>query len=355
MPLGDGAVSRLIVPSTSGTVSVFPEAGVTMNFGTITPDGEVVATRIDGEPESYPAVAGMSFMNAYWVIRNYGNNQTFSALPEITFEVPAGNTISAADLANPFNIKLYKRPDDAVGSTVGVGNWQAVASATGFGSIRFGGDCCSGGGGGTSIEDYSQFVIGSASSPLPITLLGFVGERVTGGQGNGFTEEVRLEWSTASEINNKGFEVEMSANGLAYTKIAFVEGKGNSTTIQPYSHTTIQPNEAYYRLKQVDFNGTFSYSPVVFVTGMVGKDFVIVYPNPAQADLKLKVSESILPTEILKVEVYNIAGKRVWRGVGKLAEVQASLQTSFHSWKAGTYLLQLRTDKKRLQTKFIKE
>ena len=44
------------------------------------------------------------------------------------------------------------------------------------------------------------------------------------------TEEVKLEWSTASEINNKGFEVEMSDNGLAYKKIAFVNGAGNSVS-----------------------------------------------------------------------------------------------------------------------------
>jgi uncharacterized protein len=269
-------------------------------------------------------------------------------LSEIKFEVPAGNTISATDLSNPNNIKLYKRPDDAIGS----GTWTGVARATGFGSIRFTQSLA-----GTNpipILDFSQFVIGSATSPLPITLTRFTGERVNGGTGEP-TEEVKLTWSTASEINNKGFEVEMSQDGLAYTKIAFVEGKGNSTTIQSYSYTTIQPNEAYYRLRQVDFNGTFSYSPVVFVAGVVGKDFVIVYPNPAQADLKLKVSESILPTDLLKVEVYNIVGKRVWRGVGTLAEVQASLQTSFRSWKAGTYILQIQSDKKKLQTKFIKE
>ncbi|TAE07903.1 MAG: T9SS C-terminal target domain-containing protein, partial [Bacteroidetes bacterium] len=351
-PLGDGAVTRLVVPATSNTVSVFPQAGVTMNFGAITPNGEVVVTRIDGEPESYPAVAGMSFMNAYWVVRNYGTNQTFSALPEIKFEVPAGNTISATDLSNPNNIKLYKRPDDALGSTVGVGNWEAVARATGFGSIRFGEGPT--GGGTTGVSDFSQFVIGSASSPLPITLLGLKGARVEGLRGE-MTEEVRLEWATASEINNKGFEVEMSADGLAYQKRAFVEGKGNSSTVSSYQSVVNNPSDSYYRLKQIDFDGTFSYSPVVFVAGMAGKDFVIVYPNPVGADLKLKVSESISLTDILKVEVYNTVGKRVWRGAGKLAEVQASLQQVFRTWKAGTYILQIQTNKKKLQTKFIKE
>jgi hypothetical protein len=348
MPLGDGAVTRLVVPATSNTISVFPQAGVTMNFGAITPDGEVVVTRIDGEPESYPAVAGMSFMNSYWVVRNYGTNQTFSSLPEIKFEVPTGNVISANDLANPNNIKLYKRPDDAIGS----GTWTGVARATGFGSIRFAEAFA--GGSPTDVPEFSQFVIGSATSPLPITLIGIQGKRVEGLHGE-MTEEIRLEWQTSSEINNKGFEVEMSEDGLAYQKIAFVEGRGSSNTPITYHLSTINPKDGYYRLRQIDFGGAFSYSPIVFVEGIVGKDFVRVYPNPIQNEFKLKVSDNISPNEAATIEIYNMAGKRVWRGAGKLAEVEAKINLIFNSWKAGTYFLHLRTSKRKLQTKFVKE
>jgi surface protein len=346
-PLADGAFHRLTINTPSQTAN-FVNAGVTIHFGTTVPNGEVVATQLDAVPNNFPAVAGMSFLNSYWVIRNYGTNQTFSYLPEIKFEVPTGNVISPTDLANPNNIKLYKRPDNAVL----VGDWIGVARATGFGSIRFAEAFA--GGSPTDVPEFSQFVIGSASSPLPITLLGLKGRRVEGLRGE-MTEEVSLEWQTSSEINNKGFEVEMSVDGLTYQKVAFVEGRGNSTTIQQYNHTTIQPNEAYYRLRQVDIDGTFSYSPVVFVEGMVREDLIWVYPNPTQNEFKLKTSDNILPTEAISIDIYDMAGKCVWRGAGKLEKVEADINITFHTWKAGTYLLYLRTDKKKLQTKFVKE
>jgi hypothetical protein len=135
-----------------------------------------------------------------------------------------------------------------------------------------------------NVTAFSTWTVGSQAQPLPITLIGFEGRRVEGLNG-AMTEEVKLSWTTAQEINNKGFEVEMSEDGLAYQKIAFVEGLGNSLTSNIYQLTTIQPNDAYYRLRQVDFDGKFSYSPVVFVEGMVGK--VVVYPNPNNGAFKV--------------------------------------------------------------------
>jgi hypothetical protein len=157
---------------------------------------------------------------------------------------------------------------------------------------------------------FSTWTVSASPAPLPITLLGLKGERVAGGQGNGFTEEVRLAWSTASEINNKGFEVEMSADGRNYEKIAFVEGANNSTTIQSYSHTTIQPYDRYYRLRQVDFDGKFSYSPVIFVEGLVGK--IVVYPNPNNGKFTISVGKDKLD---LPARLLNAVGKEVWRGM----------------------------------------
>jgi Secretion system C-terminal sorting domain len=157
---------------------------------------------------------------------------------------------------------------------------------------------------------FSTWTVSASPAPLPITLLGLKGERVAGGQDNRFTEEVRLAWSTASEINNKGFEVEMSADGRNYEKIAFVEGANNSTTIQSYSHTTIQPYDRYYRLRQVDFDGKFSYSPVVFVEGLVGK--VVVYPNPNNGKFTISVGKDKLDSP---ARLLNAVGKEVWRGM----------------------------------------
>ncbi len=167
-PLGDGASVRL--PATTGngvTYTNYTAAGVSIILPATGPypNGDLVVTRLDTAPESYPNVPGMSFISSYWVIRNYGTNLTFNNLTEIKFEVPAGNIISGLDNANPNNIKLYKRPDNAVGA----GTWNFVQGATGFGSIKFGGP--------TVIEDLSQFVIGSTSSPLGVSWVNFEGQR----------------------------------------------------------------------------------------------------------------------------------------------------------------------------------
>ncbi len=159
----------------------------------------------------------------------------------------------------------------------------------------------------TGITAFSHWTVGSSATPLPITLVRFAGERVNEGTGE-HTEEVRLTWVTASEINNKGFEVEMSENGLAYQKIAFVEGRGTSNAPINYQLTTINQNEGYYRLKQVDFDGTFSYSPVVFVEGMAGK--VVVYPNPSKGVFTISTQSPLTP-EGGKVRLFNVQGIEV--------------------------------------------
>jgi hypothetical protein len=183
------------------------------------------------------------------------------------------------------------------GETVVVGAYTEASNATGINGNQ---------------TDNSAFQAGAVyifptGVPLPITLLGLKGERVQKGEEP--TKEVKLDWSTASEINNKGFEVEMSEDGLAYQKIAFIEGRGNSTTIQPYSHTTIQPYDRYYRLKQVDFDGSFSYSPIVFVEGI---DALKVYPNPNNGTFTISVGKDKLESP---ARLLDAVGKEVWRGV----------------------------------------
>jgi uncharacterized repeat protein (TIGR02543 family) len=270
--VGSGAnvskgTSFAVVAPTAGVDYQFTGTGVTLNFGTGT-TGNIVVSRLEGLPTG-EQVSGANTVHTryYWVINNdwYGAVNTGLNVTA-TFVLGAGQ-VSTQDATTPSNLKLNKRPSNLGGAWSTVINASSATASTG--TIQF-----------TGIDGFSEFVISSSgTSPLPITLLGLKGERVEGLRGE-MTEQVRLEWATASEINNKGFEVEMSQDGLAYEKIAFVEGKGNSTTIQPYSHTTIQPYDSYYRLKQVDFDGKFSYSPIVFVEGLAGE--VKVYPNPSQ-------------------------------------------------------------------------
>ncbi len=101
--------------------------------------------------------------------------------------------------------------------------------------------------------------------------------------------DVELLWSTATELNNLGFEIERSIDGQDnFVTVGFVDGKGSSTEINYYSFTDRPQvsgvNQIYYRLKQVDFDGTFSYSDVVNVSYDVPAEFVLSqnYPEPVQ-------------------------------------------------------------------------
>jgi len=128
--------------------------------------------------------------------------------------------------------------------------------------------------------------------------------------------EVQLLWSTASELNNQGFEIERSINNAAnFITIGFVEGKSSSTEINYYFFND-QPqlsgtNKLFYRLKQVDFDGTFSYSDVVQVTYDVPTAFVINqnFPNPFNPSTRITY---FLPKEsFVSIKIYDFLGREV--------------------------------------------
>ncbi len=128
--------------------------------------------------------------------------------------------------------------------------------------------------------------------------------------------EVDLLWSTASELNNMGFEIERSIdNQDNFVTVGFVEGKGSSTEINYYSFTD-QPqvngvNQLYYRLKQIDFDGTFSYSDVVNVSYDVPAEFVLSqnYPNPFNPSTRINY---FVPQEsFVSIKVYDFLGREV--------------------------------------------
>lgn len=111
----------------------------------------------------------------------------------------------------------------------------------------------------------SYFTIGSSNSatPLPIELLSFTGEKK-----DGYNE---LKWSTSTELNNDYFTLEKTIDGSNYSELGIVDGAGNSTEIRNYSMLDVSPSNEinYYRLKQTDFNGEFSYSSIVSINNRI--------------------------------------------------------------------------------------
>ncbi len=98
----------------------------------------------------------------------------------------------------------------------------------------------------------------NGTQDLPVELTSFSAVKLTNG--------VKLSWTTASEINNSGFDIERSSNNKSFNKIAFIPGHGTSTEALSYSYVdNSQSGKTYYRLKQVDFDGSFNYSKTVEV------------------------------------------------------------------------------------------
>ena len=125
------------------------------------------------------------------------------------------------------------------------------------------------------ISSFSKFTVGNGSAPLPVTLTRFEGRRAS-------AHTVRLDWATALEKDNAGFDLEKSADGKEFRRLATVPARGGN---QPtaYTYTDLEaPTAAYYRLRQRDLDGSTHYSPAVFVSATASP--YVVLPNPSHGD-----------------------------------------------------------------------
>lgn len=141
---------------------------------------------------------------------------------------------------------------------------------------------------------------------LPVTLISF--------EGKSETNQIKLTWKTASETNNKGFEIERSADARMFEKIGFVDGSGDTKEDQFYHFTDLNPLvTGYYRLKQLDYDGKFEYSKVIAVKASTG--IIKMYPNPVQTELTVEgAAENELVSVFTPTGSLVIAGTKLSAG-----------------------------------------
>lgn len=159
-------------------------------------------------------------------------------------------------------------------------------------------------------------------------------------------ESVKLEWTTASELNNKGFAVERSSDKNSWSQIGFVDGNGTTTEKTSYSFVDNSPMQSvsYYRLKQTDFDGSFVYSNVVEFQNGTPIEYKLNqnYPNPFNPSTVVSFSVKFAGETTIKV--YDILGNEV------ATLYNGMLQAGSHSYtfnasalSSGVYLLSIKS------------
>jgi hypothetical protein len=190
-------------------------------------------------------------------------------------------------------------------------------------------------------------------SILPVELISFSARMENGG--------ALLSWKTAAEINNEGFWVEKSLDGRAFEPLDFVPGAGNSITPNTYEYFDAGfRQQAYYRLMQVDYDGAFTYSPIVSLFDQrsthPGLPAFHAFPNPSSGHFELRAIDQIDESRELFGRLTALAGGQSFTLYsGALPEVQAQLNRHMMNLPSGMYVLELFDSQGKSTLKLIKQ
>ena len=245
----------------------------------------------------------------------------------------------------------YWRVEDALGTFSGTYNFDATANTpaspscsgtitvntvakapTGTNSWALEGTDCTNGFYRNALTSFSDFVIIGSDTPFPVEGMEL--------SAHPLQNKILLTWSTNLEVNNKGFEIERSTDGLNFQKIGWKDGSGNSQTIKNYQFEDTKVNynqKYYYRLKQMDYDGNYRYSNVAEAILNTYETFVIspLYPNPTNGNAYVNVY--CAEKQDLSVRVYNSIGQLVLQYTHTLPAGNTQVELATHSLANGIY------------------
>ena len=157
--------------------------------------------------------------------------------------------------------------------------------------------------------------------------------------------EVILNWSTASELNSLGFEIQRSADRKEFSTIGFVKGHGTTTGQHSYTYSdkNLENGKYYYRLKQVDFNGSIEYSDVIELEWRAFNSYLLEqnYPNPFNPTTT--IGFGIQEKSNVKITILNAIGEEVAVVLNEVKEAgYHTVEFNASSLPSGVYFYQLR-------------
>ena len=225
-------------------------------------------------------------------------------------------TVNMNDLTFENGSHIYVAPGGVLNVNGNFSNNNANSDVTIDGTLNITGSAYNGNGayiGGTgSINPSSAFTgsgtMSSSIALLPVELVSFDAKSIN--------KNVLINWTTASEKNNDYFTIERTKDSRAFETITTTKGAGNSNTLLYYNATDESPmsGTSYYRLKQTDYNGHFSYSNLVPLN-IDSKTEFNVYPNPSNGTTDIIVSLKGAGAKEILVVVYDLTGREAYSKV----------------------------------------
>jgi hypothetical protein len=244
-------------------------------------------------------------------------------LPTITIRIKTGQ-IPSSGILNPSNVVVYSRllnsgaftpRTTSVNGDTLIVTISSAAASEGLATL--------------------ELALGSTVEQLPVELTAFtVAPR---------QNSAELNWRTATETNNDRFEIERSADNVNYAKIGVVNGKGTTTEAQSYRFVDENVSgRVYYRLKQVDFDGAFAYSPVVEAVVAPPASYALSqnYPNPFNPSTTISYQLPTASQVVLKV--YDVVGREAATLVsGKQNAGKYDVNFNASQFSSGVYFYRL--------------
>jgi hypothetical protein len=277
--------------------------GQTNTFGNIgldlTPNhtpGLIVVYRVVGDPLTGPLASGAVPTKRYFQIQGDDNsaNSGFTG-SNLTATFHYLNSVDELNGIQESNLTLFSALQNGAPFSPAYGTLNQVDRTV----TR------------VALPSFSNFylTLGDRTRPLPVSLTAF-SATVAGAN-------VNLAWTTATEKNSAGFEVQVSTTGTNYRKIAFVASKSpNSQQQQNYTYVDTEAGKTgtrYYRLRQVDLDGTESFSPVrtASFNGSAVATTTSAYPNPFTSYVDLNIDAATAGTAPVRVQLIDMTGRIV--------------------------------------------
>ncbi|MGN6419426.1 MAG: T9SS type A sorting domain-containing protein [Pseudobacter sp.] len=180
-------------------------------------------------------------------------------------------------------------------------------------------------------------------TPLPVTWLYVRGERKL--------QQALINWATAQESETDKFIVEYSRNGQQYSSVGEVAAAGNSSTTTKYAFTypQLQPGVNYFRLKQLDKNGHYTYSSIMVIPYVDNHSDPVLMPNPVVNTATLLIPPAI---EAEQLTVFDASGKAVWQQ--QVSNRNQSQLLQLDKLPKGVYVLNVRAKSQHYNIRFVK-